>query len=380
LVYGRKDIADIAACGVSILFLQMLPSPVQGLFWWNGASYYIIWNALMMVLASQMINILHRRRCSVIKCIVLSLLGVLIGGANLITSLLTFEITVLFLIYGMITRNCRKQLFAIAFFVAAGFMINVLAPGNANRQESYLQISPILAVVKSFYAAAYWALRWTSPQVILSWLLFLPFVIALQRSAPEKTSTVPWWSRLILVICLFASSFTPNIFAGASINVGRIQNIRYLFWVISGILAEMIIARQAVLWAKRKNPDFRVERLTNWFTNKRTFLLVCAGILLIGVSSAYNICLSGYDAFTSLSATNDLLTGNARAYDRIADERTAQLLSDEKHVVLQPFSQMPYVLYKGDITNDPKHWRNTAVARFYGKDSVVLGQETTPDS
>lgn len=50
------------------------------------------------------------------------------------------------------------------------------------------------------------------------------------------------------------------------------------------------------------------------------------------------------------------------------------LLYDDsiQDVELQELSVKPYVLYFDDITNNPDDWRNTAVAEYYNKSSVIL--------
>lgn len=374
-VLGRKDIADIVSCSVSIVFFQLLPSPVEGLYWWNGASYYIIWNALMMVFFSQLILVLYKRRCSVVKGVLLSLFGILICGGNFVTALLTLEIMILFLAYAVYTRNSWKQMLVIFLFVLAGFLINVLAPGNANRQEAYEQVSPMLAVAKSFYAALIWSFRWTSPMLIGFLLLFVPVALRLQNKATDNPQLLPLWGKLAILICLFASSFTPNIFAGTSINIGRIQNIRFLFWVIICIAAEIFILQDVLLWIKNKKLEFRQKKAFVWVNSKKTLLFIGLGLMIISVSSVNYVKQNGYSAFSSISAAHSLLSGEAQLYDQAADERIGQLQSTDKNIVFKPFTVYPYVLYKGDITTDPSNWRNTAVARFYGKDSVVLAQE-----
>ena len=369
--YGRKDIADIAACCVSILFLQELPSPVEGLFWWNGASYYMLWNALMLVFISQLIIAMQARRFPPWKCVILSLLGALLGGANLITTLLTLELTTLFFIYAIVKRNCWKQVGIVFLFMAAGFFVNVLAPGNDIRQQASERVSPFLAILKSFYAALIWSYRWTTPLLIALLAFFLPFSVALQPAMPKRTR-FPLICKLGILFCLFASMFTPSIFAGTDIGTGRIQNIRLLFWIIACVVSEVLVVHELMRLLQRKNPKFRLEALQSWFTAKKALLLVCVCLLAVGLTAARRIAVYGYDEFTSTSAAESLLSGTAQEYDRIADERLKLLLSSEKSVTLPAFQRAPLVLYFDDITRNSNDWKNRSVARYYGKDIVYL--------
>ena len=376
LLYGRKDIAYIISCCVSILFLQTLPSPVEGLFWWNGASYYIIWNALMMVFVSQLMIVMQTRKCSAVKCLILALLGAILGGANLITALLTLEISVLFWVYSISSRNCWKQISIILLFLAVGFFINVFAPGNAIRQQAFIQTSPITAVLKSFYAALKWGIHWTNPLLITLMALLLPFAITLQPILPEQQLRFPLLLKLAVLFCLFASLFTPSIYVGTPIGIGRIQNIRFLIWIVICVVAEWMIVQQLVLWIKKKSPKFQVETFRDWFTIRKTLLFLCICLLLVGFTMARRIQVFGYNGFTSLSAAHSLLSGEAREYDYVADQRTILLLSSEKNVCFTPYQHKPFVLYFDDISDDAKNWKNSAIARFYGKETVILMDES----
>ena len=371
-IYGRNDIADIISCSVAILFVQLLPSPVEGLFWWNGASYYIFWNALMMLYLSQLIVLMHSRKCSFVKCTALALIGFLLGGANLITALLTLEVTALFLIYSLVTRNSRKKIGIFLLFVAVGFFINVTAPGNAARQQAFVGVSPLLSIIKSYYAALTWGISWTDPLLIALLVFLLPFLLVLQSPAQKKSIRLPMPIQLCILFSLFASLFTPNIFVGMPVGVGRIQNIRYLMWIIVCVMTEFIVVQSLLRWAKRASTAFQLEHLITWFTGKKVLLFLCVGLLVVGFSTARRIQVLGYDGLTSISATHSLFSKEAQAYDEIADQRTALLLSSERNVVLPAYRQKPFVLFFDDVTPDEEDWRNRAVARFYWKEAVDL--------
>ena len=373
--YGRKDIADIVACCVSIAFIQMVPMPVESLYWWNGASFYIIWNSLMLVQISRFFVVSQTQKCSPLQCVIMSGLGVLLAGANYITALLTIEITVLFLVYCICTRNRWKQVAIILIVTFIGFIISVTAPGNAIRQQQYETVHPLLAIINSFLYAYRWAITWTPDTLILLLALCLPFAIGMQRNAKVQNATIPLWLKLTLIICLFVSTFTPTIYSGNGIGPERAQNMRFLLWVIVCFVSEFLIVQHAAIWLRKRGQVSILENMNDWFTPRRAALLVSVFLLIAFLSGMRSYHFKKYECFTSVAATYSLLNGEAKEYDRIADQRMQALLSKEPNIVLQPFLVRPFLLYFNDITDDPNDLSNKAMAVYYGKESIATTEE-----
>ena len=91
------------------------------------------------------------------------------------------------------------------------------------------------------------------------------------------------------------------------------------------------------------------------------------------------ICLKiyGLQSTNSSSALLSLVKGEAAQYLRENEARWEIYENDAvKNVEVEDFSVKPYVLYHDDIVEDETDWRNSAVAGFFGKDSVrLVGQE-----
>ncbi|MEA4915655.1 MAG: DUF6056 family protein [Christensenella sp.] len=370
--YNRNDIADIVSCCVSVLFIQMVPMPVESLFWWNGASFYVIWNAVMLIQVSCFLTVVHTQKCSALQCVIMFVLGILLAGSNYITALLTVEITVLFLAYCVYMRNNWKQISIVLVVTLVGFIISVSAPGNAVRQQQYETVNPLLSITESFLYAYRWAVTWTPDMLILLLLFCLPFAIGIQLNTEAKTMQIPLWVKLLLLIGLFTSTFTPTIYAGNVIGPERAQNIRFLLWVIVCFISEFLVAEHAVNWIRRHNHQTILPDLATWFSTKKIIFLVSTLMILGVLSGMRSYYFNKFDCFTSVSATYSLLTGKAQEYDRVADGRMQLLLSDEKNVVLQPFLTRPFLLFFNDITDDPNDLSNQAMAIYFDKETVQL--------
>lgn len=373
--YGRNDIADIVSCCVSILFLQLLPSPVQGIFWWNGASYYTIWNALMLIQISRFFRFAQTQKLTFVQCAVSALLGFLLTGSNFVTALLTLEVTVLFFAYCLYTRKSWKQTIVILLFTLAGFIISVTAPGNAVRQQMFASMPAMEAIVKSFLIAYKWAVVWSPLMLVAILAFFLPFAFHLHSAAQERKRKIPLWLKLVILIGLFVSSFTPTIFAGNDVGAERVQNLRFLLWVVICFMTEVLVVERFVLWMKKNNLTYLLERWSNWFTLKRTLLTLCAFSMVVFFAGVRRYQTHKFNCFTSVSAVYSLYRGEAQEYDAIADQRLPILLSDEKDVVIPPYERLPHVLFFDDVTNDPTNWKNVVMARYFDKDSVIATYE-----
>ena len=371
---GSKYIADIVSCCVLILFLQLVPTPVESLFWWNGASFYILWNALMLVQISRFLTISYAKKCTVLQCVTMSVLGILLAGSNYITALLTLEITVLFFAYCIYSRNSWKQAAIVLAVTLAGFAISVFAPGNAFRQQQYESINPLLSIIESFMYAYRWAITWTSDTLILELLFCLPFAISIPLNTNVKTLRFPLWVKLLLLIGLFVSTFTPTIYAGNGAGPERAQNMRFLLWAIVCFISEFLVAEHAVNWIKKRGHGSILDDIQAWFSTRKAVLLLSVLIVAVFLSGLRGYYFNKFECFTSVSAVHSLVNGEAQEYDRIADERMQLLLSDETTVVLQPFTTEPYLLYFYDITDDPTDLGNQAMAAYYGKESVIVSK------
>ena len=104
---------------------------------------------------------------------------------------------------------------------------------------------------------------------------------------------------------------------------------------------------------------------------KKHYLL--AGWIIGGILLCYSLKMWGNNTLTTVSAIDSLRHGYAKQYYAEHQERLL-LLKDEsiKDVYLKPYTFKPYLLFFGDITDDPQDWVNQALADYYNKASVTL--------
>lgn len=369
---GENEIADIAASIAALLSIQFLPSPVEGLFWWNGASYYVIFYALMLIQIANMGAVISSDQCSKRQFVGLLIMAVLISGGNYISALLTMELTILLVGCSFYKKNKVTGKLMVVFGVTlAGFLVNCLAPGNAVRQASFEAWSPVRAILYSFHEAYIYMVEWTSPLLIIGIIFLIPF---LWRLPTKNVRKAPIFYLLFIAIgfCLFASSFTPTLYTYGSVGAGRIQNIRYFLWIVFSILTEFVMVsciKQIILNCEETASTESLLR--NIYS--RYAIGFFALLLFCGLFFAANLVITddGQD-MVCISAAKSLLSGEAKQYDHEMKERVAVLQGEEKTVTLSPLSCYPELLFWEDIKEDPEEWVNGVVAKFYRKDEVWL--------
>jgi hypothetical protein len=85
--------------------------------------------------------------------------------------------------------------------------------------------------------------------------------------------------------------------------------------------------------------------------------LVLAAVISIPQTSAYE-------------AWREIRTGEAEAYAQEWQVRLDILRSEPADVFLPKLQNKPYLLYYGDIEDDPAYWHNANLAYYFHKRSV----------
>ena len=110
--------------------------------------------------------------------------------------------------------------------------MNVTAPGNAVRQESFTETPGVIAsVLISFSDCLHYVMgEWSDWRVVLMAVLILPAAL---RIAGRTTFRFRY--PLLTVIysyCCLSAMFTPTVYATGSIGAGRIHNIIFAMFLL----------------------------------------------------------------------------------------------------------------------------------------------------
>ena len=345
---------------------QLLPSAVQGFYWYNGAIFYTFFFGVQLFyfgLLARYLAMGHAsRRRSAAFLTGLCALGLFLGGGNLVTAFgtLLVLVCVLCLLAIMKSRQWRALLLPLAFLLA-GFLVNVCAPGNSVRQQSMGDPLPApLAVLRAVQEAV---LQFDK-NLTLPILLALVFLLPVLWNAAANAHLSFRWPLLFFVFTfgLYAAQFCPTWYALKQAGPARLLDIIFysaFFWMAVNLFY-FLGWLQRRLWAE--NGAVPQGRYTIGF------VAVTAALLAVS-------CFAMRDMlnFTSIQALNALRTGQAQQYHAEFEARV-EILEDTARpdAVLQPYSVRPRVLFFDDATPYADNWRNEALRDYYGKRSVVV--------
>lgn len=392
---GSRSTAVAAASAVLLLQTQLMPSPVEGIWWYNAAIYYTFYHALMLMAAGLGIRLLrggarvgtYTPVGTALRSLLLVVLAFVIAGGNFVTALVAGLLLVAGVAAGVRRGNRRGLLLlpALAVFVA-GFAASMAAPGNAIRQETQfagdaLGVAPTL--IKSGLAAGEYLVLWTNGFLLLMVALVLPLLV---RAARHSTCSFRYPGVALMgSFALFAASFTPTFYSMGYVGPGRVQNIRYDLFVILVLVCATWFAGW---WVRRRGQaagagevsdgaqaapvDFPASTAaTPAPLTYGRFAAVVFAVLALSIT-ALALDERHVDDLVSLSAARSLVTGEAVDYDTQIRERIERIEESPDAEVEVPFiTTAPKVLFMGDIRDNMDTYINYRFAQWWSKDAIT---------
>lgn len=377
-ILGTSKYAGIGiALSVLLVSVQLVPSPLQSYFWWNGSIYYTFFYSLSLILFALIgIYLKSESRVSRIGCVCGGLLlAAILGGANFVTALVSCILLVALIGYLAIRKNPKA--FAVAAILAVfliGFAISIAAPGNAVRQECYPHTpNAISAILQSFYYSVCYLFEWTTVPLIVVLLILSPFI---SRAAAQSSWSFRYPGLFVLAsFCVFTAQFTPPLYGMNSIGSdgARLLNIIYYsyFWFL---IADVFYVSGYLVKKYGYNPN----RVIRGMEKRKAFAMLCVVLLFVAVMPMLDNVLETRqwkgDGCAASSAVYSLVSGEAEQYDKENDDRY-RILTDEtvRIAEFKPFSVHPKLLFYGDLTQDPDWmWSNRPMREYFNKESVTV--------
>lgn len=398
-----------AALLMSIMLLSLLPSISEGIYWFSGAVNYTFSFALSLYLFSAIFTMEIRRAAGrPISWIHLALLCVgffLLGGGNFSTATVSVSLFALYVLYLLAHRKLNWTALP-ALFVTVGFVLAVIAPGNAARQAFHGVTYPIpLTFLRSFHES--FQMIFQDMRMWLFALLFVPVIVIALPHLPFEYKHV--FLLPLASWALLASSLVSTMYAYANSGADRQQNVHFFllcFLVIINMSYGIGWARKLLLsrCALRSTGagaavcgdaacvdaacgDTTCEKTTCGdavgsaaATASRTFARAAYGwvavvaVLFLGVTLRHlefkpaivlNVDLPAVKAISYLR--DGSLKTYAEEYDHLVAEAKAHP-GEAITVDVQPSNYLfgPYV-----ITSDVDDWYNVSFSTYYGCGSIV---------
>lgn len=354
---------------LSACLLLFLPDMVEGLYWFNGAWFYMGAQAVALLTLT-----LGDRFCACsggkkgrragLALLVCGLLFAL-GMDNYITAMMTGAALFFMALQRLAAgeRPCALRTALLLLPLGAGLALSVAAPGNAVRMAAdgahqsglgYLTAS----VGRTFLAAAGYFLRFmTRTPLTAVMLLATP---ALCRALPEKGARrcppVPAvLAGLYLILC---AMIIPHMYASGYAGSGRVVNMYHSYVLLAVPLAW-------ILCLMRTGPKARERLCTRAGRGTLAALALCA----------LAFCLAGGQLSNYQKLVRDQLDGTQAAYTRQFQREYALLeaAGPEDDVAL-PAWTVQTVTGKPTAYEDASMWTNEAMAQYFGVRSVRVGK------
>lgn len=349
-------------------FYQVMEAPFEGIYWYNGSTHYVLMQSVwffLLALASGSLWAEKKRRAYVC-CGAAAVLSVIVGGGNLVTGLQA-EILMAFLVcYAFFQKRERLACVIVPFLTgSAGFLVNVLAPGNGRRgsidmDEGY---SAVKAIVLSFYNTAVFAIRWTPVFMVLLWFLLLPLLWKWMKASGRE------FSHPALVTagtyCVISAMFTPTLYAVGMTGLSRVDNIIQMTYYLAVLF---VTAYWLGYFSHRPRRGDSAAEAFGLFLERAGSRMTAVCLLLL---MAVWVLTADKNTYTSISALRSVAYGEAQTFYREALARY-EIYTDESiaDAVVTPYSERPALFDFTDLSEDEGNWMNLAVARYYHKDSV----------
>lgn len=392
----NKYLVGIVNLLIIFLSIQTMVVPLEGIYWYNGALHYIFMNSVMYFEIALILNYLKsdNRTAKIWMLVVSALLGIVVGGGNLITGLQACILVALHivLIVCQIIADKKDNKFlkrvGVAGFTKDGllvlipevitviaFLVNITAPGNAERQAFEEQMNPVKAVIESFYWGAVHGISWIKPMTIVVFAIIAVIIWKLCENNDRKY--IHPLLMAFISYCIFAAMFTPTFYATSMDAPDRVKNI---IGVAENVIILLNISNdfgylrsKAVVCKKEKTEASLLTGIMKQ-TELKYGTAIFGGLVILAVIF---LLPESKNTYTTLSAVRSIVIGDAARYYEESWERIDQYNDRTKDIVaVYPISDnaKPYLLFKQDISNDGEEgfWQNIEISDFYGKENIVV--------
>lgn len=341
------------------LLTQFIPLE-ETFYWYAGFIAYNLPLCLFMLLAAALIRMQFRKEKRPLFAAAACLLGFLIGGTNYPLALFSCCTLAVVLGINVLAKNRRQTLWALPvfLFLAAGFFINVVAPGNQERIEWYEQMHPAKAVFESFYFALDHLASWlTKTPILFFTLLCIPLMVRILSKTAFRFRLPGLVS--LLVYCLYATLFTPGLYAMGS---GYIPE-RYMSMVY--MLLTWLTLFTVFYWTGWLVKKLGIQSLDRPMKFGAALAACVALLVPLSTQTVQDTLLD----MGSLAAAEDVVIGEGRAYHKDATRLLRHLeTTTEEKVVISDTLPSTRTLHELVLTNGS--WQLDGLSQFYDVEIV----------
>lgn len=332
-----------------ITFLINTPNLSSNFYWLSGAITYQLSNIIFILFLCSIITLIRNNKA---KSLFISIFFVIvIGGLNEITLLMT-DILLLFVIgYQLIDlKKVDFKILILVFLAISLTLISLNSGGNSIRQENNVNNHQLFFSIKNtLNDLRLYITKWL-PNIIILMLIFLSFIKNNKRFSSHKIFKINAYAAIGgFVIILFVGFFIGNWALGKSLPVRAVNNL-CLYFTLGFIYLSIIFLHKYIIIEK----DF----------------------IIYSKPLQYALCLIFFFQLIHSSniktAYSDLLSGRAHNYNIALNNRKEIIFSNNKDTIyVEKLKKLPSTIYAGDITDNPKDWRNQCYDSYFNKTIII---------
>lgn len=359
LCLKKTILFSIASSLVLLTFILLfLPSPVEGLYWYNGAMNYMPWafsNVFNICLLVRIKDGFTGPK-NIIYLVVSVVLSFLTSGGNHVTAFANILALSIFSVYFLFKKRFYP-LFPLAAAVI-GFVIMYKAPGTAIRAAQLDQQTIMHTVIEVVKYLRDTVENWINIQWLISIIALTPVSILIAHQIKNKIPKLFPLASLILSVGIICGMLCVPFYAMGSFGGLRVTNV---IWIAFMFLSWFNYTLFVILFSQ--SGAINVERIL--YNKHFSFVSTC----VVCVSLFFAFASSGsYGYSNSYKAILELKNGTAQAYCREMDERFVKF-NDVRltEVQVHPLEVKSELLFFGELSEDPEVWPGTSISKYYGK-------------
>ena len=362
----KKSVFVCADMCVLAAMIQFFPSTKSGIFWYNGATHYIVPYSLAMLAIYCFLNFEKKPGAGWFAGALLCMTA--LGGSSYLAALLAPMVLVYLLVY---RGRQKKYLFWLLIPLAlemAGLYISFASPGNKNRggEEFGLSAGRVAGtILQCFLEGARTLVQYLQekPAAILI-VVFAAFCVYLGFLTQEKAVCRFRFPGLfaLLMFASWCAMFAPGIYAGVEVS-GGVPNTIWQIFVLTFLAFLLYLSGWAAYQSKAGTGRERTEQ-AGILCYAAVLALLCMLVLVNRDTVKETTIFKCYDYISS---------GQAADYQRQMEACKAILLDDSvKEVYLPPINDDQGPLMHMPVTADEENFTNRVVRDFYRKEKVLM--------
>lgn len=343
---------------VLIFNIQFIFDLRQGVYWFNGSSYYTLFYCFALLMFSVLFRmyISARTKQRMLLFIPALFLAFFIGGGNYSTALCSVCLMMIFIFFVIKEKKEQWYIYVMIFIVLlAGFIVSMAAPGNLVRGEYFqsLQMSPVKAVISSVLRSAVFISEWTTFAHVILFIVITPILFKISKNVTFEFK-FPLIVLIVSFLC-FATQLTPPLYAMGTVGSGRQVNIyKYSYYLLFLL---------------------NIFYMCGWLNHRLKFSVTFGK----EISKYVKVCISGvlvflmgigiwgyYDSHSlpSVETAKALIEGKVQQYD-IEYKNIVEKIKKQEDYYIEDISDTPRFFGNFEFDGDPQYWTNKSVALYY---------------